>query len=60
MRYHCRLVRLNYSYKTHGRMCKYQSPMTMYSTLEEAELKGALQLFFGLEMMLILEGNKLG
>lgn len=59
MRYHCRLVRLNYSDKTHGRVCKYHSPM-LYSTLEEGEIKGALQLFFGREMMLILEGNKLG
>ena len=59
MRCYCRLVRLNYSYKTHGRVCKYQSPM-LYSTLEEGEIKGALQLFFGREMMLILEGNKLG
>ena len=45
MRYHCRLVRLNYSYKTYGRVCKYHSPM-LYSTLEEGEIKGALQLFF--------------
>ena len=59
MRYHCRLVRLNYSYKTHGRVCKYHSPM-LYSTLEEGEIKGVSQLFFGREMMLILEGNKLG
>ena len=59
MRYHCRLVRLNYSYKTHRRVCKYHSPM-LYSTLEEGEIKGASQLFFGREMMLILEGNKLG
>ena len=59
MRYHCRLVRLNYSYKTYDRVCKYHSPM-LYSTLEEGEIKGALQLFFGREMMLILEGNKLG
>ena len=58
MRYHCWLVRLNYGYKTHGRVCKCQSPM-LYSTLEEGEIKGALQLFFGREMMLILEGNKL-
>ena len=57
MRY--RLVRLNDSYKTHRRVCKYHSPM-LYSTLEEGEIKGALQLFFGREMMLILEGNKLG
>ena len=59
MKYHCRLVRLNYSYKTYGRVCKYHSPM-LYSTLEEGEIKGALQLFLGREMMLILEGNKLG
>lgn len=59
MRYHCRLVRLNYSYKTYGRVCKYHSPM-LYSTLKEGEIKGALQLFLGREMMLILEGNKLG
>ena len=58
MRYHCRLVRPNYSDKTHGRVCKYHSPM-LYSTLEEGEIKGALQLFFGREMMLILEGNNL-
>ena len=59
MRYHCRLVRVSYSYKNHGSVCKYQSPM-LYPTLEEGEIKGALQLFFGREMMLILEGNKLG
>ena len=59
MRYHCRLVRLNYSYRNHGSVCKYHSPM-LYPTLEEGEIKGALQLFFGREMMLILEGNKLG
>ena len=38
---------------------KYHSPM-LYSTLEEGEIKGVLQLFLGREMMLILEGNKLG